>query len=84
MATRWLGEDPVVARRGVSEPDEATLNPVGLIRDILVAVTRVAATGRLVASLTRGPRPERTAEEQACMPRVGDRSTSRDPAGHRA
>jgi hypothetical protein len=54
MAMGRLGEGPVVARRGVPEPDKATLNPIGLIGDILVAVTPVAATGRLLTSLIRG------------------------------
>ena len=63
MATRWLGEDPVVVRRGVLEADEATLNPVGLIGDTRMAVTRVAAAGWLVASLTRGTRPEDVEDE---------------------
>jgi hypothetical protein len=41
----------VVKFRGVPEPDEATLNPFGLIGYALVAVT---TTGRLVAYLKRG------------------------------
>lgn len=65
VATEWLGDDPVVARRGVPEPDGAALNPVGLIGDILMMVTRVAATGRLVASLTRGTRRENDEVERA-------------------
>ena len=63
MAIGWLGDDPVVARRGVPGPDEATLNPVGLIGDTRVAVTRVAATGWLVVYLTHGPLPEDVEDE---------------------
>jgi hypothetical protein len=48
----------VVELSGVPEPDETTLNPFGLIGYALVAVTPVAATGRLVAYLTRGTLPE--------------------------
>jgi hypothetical protein len=48
---------------GVPEPDKATLNPFGLIGYALVAVTRVPATGRLVAYLTRGTLPEDTEDE---------------------
>jgi hypothetical protein len=42
----------------VPEQDEATLNPFGLISYELVAVTPVAATGRLGAYLKRGTLPE--------------------------
>jgi hypothetical protein len=48
----------VVELSGVPEPDEATLNPYGLMGYARVAVPPVAATGRLVASLIRGTRPE--------------------------
>jgi hypothetical protein len=48
----------VVELSGVPEQDEATLNPYGLIGYELVAVTPVAATGRLVAYLKRGTLPE--------------------------
>ena len=65
MAIRWMWDDQVVERSGVPEPDEATLNPFGLIGYALVAVTPVAATGRLVAYLTRGMPPEEAAAEQA-------------------
>jgi len=65
MSIGFMWSYQVVARRGVPEPDEATLNPVGLIGDTLVAVTRVAATGRPVAPLTRGTRPEDTTAERA-------------------
>jgi hypothetical protein len=86
MATGWLGEDPVVERSGVPEPDEAMLNPFGLIGDTLMVVTRVAATDRLAVYLKRGTRPERKAEEQACISWVGGHSTGRcnGPVGHRA
>jgi hypothetical protein len=49
----------------VPEPDEATLNPFELIGYDLVAVTKVAATGPLVASLTRGTLPEDDEVERA-------------------
>ena len=39
------------------------LNPFGLIRYELMAVTAVPATGRLVAYLTRGTLPEDTEDE---------------------
>jgi hypothetical protein len=42
----------------VPESDEATLNPYGLMGYELVAVTPVAATGRLLAYLKRGTLPE--------------------------
>lgn len=47
----------------VPEPDEATLNPFGLIGYELVTVTTVAATGRLVAYLKRGTLPEEVEDE---------------------
>jgi hypothetical protein len=55
----------VVELSGVPEPDEATLNPFGLIGYELVAVTTVAATGRLVAYLKRGALPEDDEAERA-------------------
>jgi hypothetical protein len=58
MAIGWMWNDQVVERSGVPEPGEATLNPYGLIGYALVAVTPVAATGRLLAYLTRGTRSE--------------------------
>ena len=48
MATGFMWNDQVVELSGVPEPDEATLNPFGLIGYALVAVITVAATGRLV------------------------------------
>jgi hypothetical protein len=65
MATGWMWDDQVVARSGVPEPDEATLNPFGLIGYELVAVTMGAATGRLLAYLTRGTLPDHEDEERA-------------------
>ena len=65
MATRWMWDYQVVELRGVPAPDEATLNPFGLIGYALVAVTTVAATGRLVAYLTRGTLPEGDETERA-------------------
>jgi hypothetical protein len=53
MAIRWMWDDQAVELSGVPEPDEATLNPFGLIGYALMAVTMVAATGRLVASQAR-------------------------------
>jgi hypothetical protein len=53
----------VVELSGVPEQDEATLNPYGLIGYALVAVTAVAATGRLVAYLKRGTLPEDAEDE---------------------
>jgi hypothetical protein len=47
----------------VPEQDEATLNPYGLIEYELVAVTLVAATGRLMAYLKRGTLPEDAEDE---------------------
>jgi len=55
----------VVELSGVPEQDEATLNPFGLIGYELVAVTTVAATGRLLAYLKRGTLPEGEEEERA-------------------
>ena len=48
----------MVELSGVSEQDEATLNPYGLIGYELVAVTTVPTTGRLVAYLKHGMLPE--------------------------
>jgi hypothetical protein len=53
----------VVELSGVPDQDEATLNPFGLIGYELVAVTTVAATGRLVAYLKRSTPPEDTEDE---------------------
>jgi hypothetical protein len=55
----------VVELSGVPAEDEATLNPFGLIGYELVAVTTVAATGRLVAYLKRGTLPEDAEDESA-------------------
>jgi hypothetical protein len=63
MAIGLMWNDQVVELSGVPEPDEATLNPFGLIRYALVAVTTVAATGRLVAYLTRGTLSEDAEDE---------------------
>ena len=57
MATGWMWDYQVVALNGVAEEDEATLNQYGLIGYELVAVTTVAATGRLLAYLKRGTPP---------------------------
>jgi hypothetical protein len=65
MAIGWMWDDQVVERSGVPEPDEATLNPFGLIGYALVAVTMVAATGRLLAYLKRGTLPEDVEDESA-------------------
>jgi hypothetical protein len=62
MAMGLLWNDQVVALSGAPEQDEATLNPFGLIGYELVAVTMVAATGRLVAYLKRGTLPEDAAD----------------------
>ena len=35
MATGWMWDDQVMERSGVPEPDEAALNPFGLIGDTL-------------------------------------------------
>ena len=58
MAIGWMWDYQMVELSGVPEPDEATLNPFGLIGYELVAVTTVAATGRLLAYLMRGTLPE--------------------------
>jgi hypothetical protein len=58
MAIGWVWDDQLVELSGVPQPDEATRHPAGLIGYALVAVTPVAATGRLVASYTRGRLPE--------------------------
>jgi hypothetical protein len=63
MATGWMWGYQVVELSGVPEPDEATLNPYGLIGYELVVVTTVAATGRLMAYLKRGTRPEDAEDE---------------------
>jgi hypothetical protein len=65
MAIGLMWDYQVVERSGVPEPDEATLNPFGLIGYALVAVTPVAAAGRLLAYLKRGTLPEDAAAEQA-------------------
>jgi hypothetical protein len=54
MAIGFMWNYQVVELSGVPEQDEATLNPSGLIGYELVAVTTVAATGRLLAYLKRG------------------------------
>lgn len=58
MAAGWMWDYQVVELSAVPEEDEATLNPFGLIGYALVAVTMMAATGRLVAYLKRGTPPE--------------------------
>jgi hypothetical protein len=58
MAIGWMWDYQVVELSGVPEPDEAVLNPYGLVGYEFVAVTPVVATGRLVAYLTRGTLPE--------------------------
>jgi hypothetical protein len=65
MAMGLMWNDQVVELSGVPESDEATLNPYGLIGYELVAVTMVAATGRLVAYLKRGTLPEDDEAERA-------------------
>jgi hypothetical protein len=65
MAAGWMWDYQVVELSGVPEQDEATLNPFGLIGYELVAVTTVAATGRLVAYLKRGTLPEDEEAERA-------------------
>jgi hypothetical protein len=65
MATGWIWDYQVVELSGVSEPDEATLNPFGLIGYELVAVTMVATTGQLLAYLKRGTLPENDEAERA-------------------
>ena len=63
MAIGLMWDYQVVKLSGVPEPDEATLNPFGLIGYELVAVTTVVATGRLVAYLTRGTLSEDAEDE---------------------
>jgi hypothetical protein len=65
MAIGCMWNDQVVELSGVPEQDEATLNPFGLIGYELVAVTTVAATGRLIAYLKRGTFPEDDEAERA-------------------
>jgi hypothetical protein len=65
MAIGLMWNDQVVELSGVPEPGEATLNPYGLVGYELVAVTTVAATGRLVAYLKRGMLPEGAEDESA-------------------
>lgn len=65
MAIGWMWAYQVVELSGVPKQDEATLNPSGLIGYELVAVTTVAATGRLVAYLKRGTLPEDDEAERA-------------------
>ena len=65
MALGWMWGYQVVELSGVPEQDETTLNPYGLIGYELVAVTTVAATGRLVAYLKRGTLPEDDEAERA-------------------
>jgi hypothetical protein len=65
MAIGLMWNYQVVELSGVPESDEATLNPYGLIGYELVAVTPVAATGRLVAYLKRGTLPEDDEAERA-------------------
>jgi hypothetical protein len=65
MAIGLMWDYQVVELSGLPEQDEATLNPFGLIGYELVAVTPVAATGRLVAYLKRGTPPGEAEAEQA-------------------
>jgi hypothetical protein len=65
MAIGLMWDYQVVELSGMPEPDEATLNPFGLIGYELVAVTSVAATGQLVAYLKRGTLPEDDEAERA-------------------
>jgi hypothetical protein len=65
MAIGLMWNYQVVELSGVPEQDEATLNPYGLIGYELVAVTSMAATGRLVAYLKRGTLPEDDEAERA-------------------
>ena len=65
MAIRWMWDYQVVELSGVPEPDEATLNPFGLIGSALVTVTPVAAMGRLAAYLKCGTLPEDDEAERA-------------------
>jgi hypothetical protein len=63
MAIGLIWDYQVVELSGVPEPDEATLNPCGLVGYELVAVTTVATAGRLVAYLKRGTFPEDAEDE---------------------
>ena len=65
MAIGLMWNYQVVELSGVPEQDEATLNPFGLIGYELVAVTTVAAMGRLVAYLKHGMLPEDVEDESA-------------------
>jgi hypothetical protein len=65
MTTGWMWDYQVVELHGVPEQDEATLNQYGLIGYELVAVTPMAATGRLLAYLKRGTLPEDAEAERA-------------------
>jgi hypothetical protein len=65
MAIGLMWNYQVVELSGVPEQDEATLNPFGLIGYELMAVTPVAATGRLVAYLKRSTFPEDDEAERA-------------------
>ena len=65
MAIGLMWNYQVVELSGVPEQDEATLNPFGLIGYELVAVTTVAATGRLWPILSAARSPRRTETESA-------------------
>jgi hypothetical protein len=65
MAIGCMWNYQVEELSGVPEQDEATPNPFGLIRYELVAVTTVAATGRLVAYLKCGTLSEDAEDESA-------------------
>ena len=65
MAIGLMWDYQVVELSGVPEPDEATLNPFGLIGYELVAVAPVATTGRLVAYLKRSTLSEDDEAERA-------------------
>jgi hypothetical protein len=65
MAMGWMWDYQVVELSGAPEQDETTLNPYGLIGYGLVAVTMVAATGRLLVYLKRGTLPEDDEAERA-------------------
>jgi hypothetical protein len=65
MALGLMWNYQVVELSGVPEQDEATLDPYGLIGYELVAVTMVAATGRLLAYLKRGTLPGEDEAERA-------------------
>jgi hypothetical protein len=65
MAIGFMWDNQAMELSGVPEPDEATLNLYGLIGYELMAVTMVAATGRLVAYLKRGTLPEDDEVERA-------------------